>query len=225
MYKTALTLIFSATILFALAHSDIMAFQQNGPQPTIVPAVAQSQGQDPFANRRGQRSGQSIKNSPFAQTRNSNANNLYYDIASGYAMNGRRSEMSEAIQAMKEAEGDSERRDAERKVKELLVEQYQMFLVENEEQIEELQERLDNLKEQLERRRRAQDKMVELEFKRVMNASEGLVWPGQSKARTIWSRGSSSPARLPGITTSRFPSRPDRSKPPELTRPADNIGR
>ena len=93
--------------------------------------------------------------------------------------------MDSAIEAMKNAEGDSEQREAESKVRELLEEQYRAFLVENEQQIEQLQQRLNNLKDQLDRRRRAQDKMVDLEMKRVVNESEGLVWPSQRGQRRV----------------------------------------
>ncbi len=108
----------------------------------------------------------------------------------GFSRRGKPNPMQEAMQALKEAEGDDAKAEAEDKIRELLEVQYDQFLDANKKQIEELQTRLDNLKDQLERRRRAKSKMVDLEIQRVINESEGLIWPNDksngNRANTIY---------------------------------------
>ncbi len=74
-------------------------------------------------------------------------------------------------------EDDERKEEIETAIRTSLEDQYDSFLAQNEKQIEQLQERLDKLKDQLYRRRQAKAKMVDLEFERIVNESEGLVWP------------------------------------------------
>ena len=83
--------------------------------------------------------------------------------------------------ALKDASAD-EREDIESKISAELEKQYEQFLIQNEKQIEQLQQRIDKLKDQLDRRRKAASKMLELEFERVINEADGLIWPGQNEA-------------------------------------------
>lgn len=177
MFKTYLTMSLAMAIAIVWTASTISAYPYQDAETTTIqgpssPATGYSTARDLYIQSPSPRlilPGQS--RSPFDR-RNRRAN-----------------PMDEAIGAMKEAESDAERREAEGKVREILVEQYQAFLVENEKQIEQLQKRLDDLKTQLNRRRQAQEKMVDLEMTRVINESEGLVWPNRSGRRgggSIW---------------------------------------
>ena len=85
--------------------------------------------------------------------------------------------MSLAIDSLKNAENEESEDEAKGVIREELEKQYAQFLAANEQQIEDLQTRLDNLRDQLERRRRAKTKMVDLEMERVINETEGLIWP------------------------------------------------
>ena len=80
------------------------------------------------------------------------------------------------VEVLKEA-SDDERPELESKIQSELEKQYDEFLARNEDQIEKLQERIDKLKDQVMRRRSAKARMVDLEFERVINEAEGLVWP------------------------------------------------
>ena len=168
MFKTSLTLSFVLAIALVWSSSTISAYQDQGP--------ARVQGQSSSARSYG------VAKDLYSEAPSAK---LGLTSQSPFARRSRRANpMDEAVEAMKKAESDEDRRDAEAKVRELLAEQYQAFLVENEKQIEQLQKRLNDLKEQLDRRRRAQDKMVDLEMKRVINESEGLVWPNRSSRRS-----------------------------------------
>ena len=84
--------------------------------------------------------------------------------------------VSGMAKALQEASGD-EKTEIESKIRTELEQQYDEFLARNEEQIEQLQQRINKLKDQLARRRRAKSRMVDLEFERVVNEADGLVWP------------------------------------------------
>lgn len=92
-------------------------------------------------------------------------------------------ELTQALDRYKDAESDADREDAAEEIRDELGKQYDQFLADNEKQIEELQARIERLRDQLDRRREAKSKMVDLEFERVINASEGLIWPEGSRRR------------------------------------------
>lgn len=85
--------------------------------------------------------------------------------------------LNQATQQLKDAESSEDKKAATDAIRTELGKQYDQFLEANERQIEELQDRLDKLREQLVRRQDAKEKMVDLELERVINESEGLVWP------------------------------------------------
>ncbi len=110
--------------------------------------------------------------------------------------------LSEATQKLKEAVDDDQREQAMEEIRTELEKQYDRFLADNEHQIDELQQRLDDLKDQLVRRRRAKDKMVDLELERVINKSEGLIWPQPTPRRVYFGL----PARMPADEYRQVPS-------------------
>ena len=149
---------------------------------------------------------QSPSTSPFAQ---SNNRTISRSLARTYR---NQDPLAQAMKDLKEAEDNDAKDTALDTIRGELEQQYDAFLKSNEEQIEELQTRLDNLREQLVRRRDAKSKMVELEMERVLNESEGLVWPnnGRRNARgfsnfyspssniqTQWGNRAVFPERLP----------------------------
>ena len=119
------------------------------------------------------------------------------------------SQLRELMKQYKEADRD-EKDDLESKIRSLLEEQYDAFLVQNEEQIEQLQERLNRLKDQLDRRRSAKNKMVDLEFERMANEADGLIWPNRSpRGISSWNT-QSTPF---GLAPAGVPTRPDPAPP------------
>ena len=84
---------------------------------------------------------------------------------------------------LKDAENDEQKDEAITAIRGELEKQYEAFLKSNEQQIEELQKRIDGLKDQLDRRRKAKNRMVDLEVERIVNESEGLVWPSNGNGR------------------------------------------
>ncbi len=104
--------------------------------------------------------------------------------------------MDDATRKLKEAESSEDREQAMDEIRLQLEKQYDEFLAANEKQVEELQERLDKLREQLVRRREAKEKMVDLELERVVNESDGLIWPDRDRGNRnspVWEY----PARAP----------------------------
>ncbi|MEM9410125.1 MAG: hypothetical protein AAGA30_03365 [Planctomycetota bacterium] len=113
-----------------------------------------------------------------------------------------------AMEEFKNATTGETKTVAEDKIVDILEKQYDDFLEENEKQIEQLQQRLDQLKNQLDKRRRAKSKMVDLEKVRIINESEGLIWPDRQKSRknSFFRRGlTSSPG---SVNLPRLPSTP-----------------
>lgn len=86
------------------------------------------------------------------------------------------SPLQSAIKAYREASGEekSGKRDD---VKTELSKQYDEFLGQQQQQIEQLKERIAKLEEQLERRRDAKDRMVELKLEMTLSEADGLGWP------------------------------------------------
>jgi hypothetical protein len=86
------------------------------------------------------------------------------------------SPLQSAIKAYREASGEekSGKRDD---VKTELSKQYDEFLGQQQQQIEQLKERIAKLEEQLERRREAKDRMVELKLEMTLSEADGLGWP------------------------------------------------
>ncbi len=91
--------------------------------------------------------------------------------------------LAHAIELLKTADDSDSEDEAKDSIRQALENQYEEFLVANEQQIKDLQTRLDELQDQLDRRRRAKKKLVELEFERLINESEGLIWPANKRAK------------------------------------------
>lgn len=120
--------------------------------------------------------------SPFGQSNRS--------VVRSLASNRRQQDpLNEAMEKLKTAEDSNEKEEAMDAIRVELEKQYDQFLDENEQQIEQLQERLDKLRDQLVRRKSAKNKMVDLEIERVVNESEGLVWPGRTNQRSRFPSG------------------------------------
>jgi flagellar motor protein MotB len=92
---------------------------------------------------------------------------------------GANSPLAAAMQALKQADSDEGKQEAQQKVKEALEKEYDAFLAQNEKQLEELEKRLEKLRDQLDRRRQAKNKMVELRLQMIVSEAEGLGWPEQ----------------------------------------------
>ena len=126
----------------------------------------------------------SAETNPFAPTpstpRSSSGQRRVIYQDGGLAVVSNENSIQSLARAMKDASAD-EKEELEAKIQSELEKQYDEFLANNEEQIKKLQERIDNLKDQLDRRRRARSKMVELEFERMVNEADGLIWPEQGR--------------------------------------------
>ena len=128
--------------------------------------------------------------------------------------------ISGMAKALQEASAD-EKEEIEAKIRTELESQYDEFLARNEEQIERLQQRIDRLKDQLTRRRRAKSKLVDLEFERVVNEADGLVWPDRGSGMFHYHEFGKDPfanQNFRGINLRR-PSRPRDSAPEPLREP------
>jgi hypothetical protein len=90
---------------------------------------------------------------------------------------GRHDALSAAVRRWSETEDTEAKEKLAADIRSMLQKQYDAFLDANEKQIADLQKRLEKLREQLERRRQAKEKMVEMEWERLVNESEGLIWP------------------------------------------------
>lgn len=154
-------LIVATIILLLGSNSAITAFQSQ--DQSIEPVISQTRSTRPAVTIPSIQSAKGIANFGTTNRRNSWKN-----------------PMQDAVEKLRDAEDGDDREEAEMALRELLEEQYDLFLEANEEQIKQLQERLDNLKDQLKRRRQAKNKMVDLEMQSVIYESEGLIWPKQN---------------------------------------------
>lgn len=127
-------------------------------------------------------------------------------------------QLRELMKQYKDADGEDQD-ELENKIRSTLEEQYDEFLAQNEKQIEQLQERLNKLKDQLDRRRRAKSKMVDLEFERMANEAEGLIWPDrQFGGATLWRTGPTGLGVNPGPLPDAAPVMPQLARPPGAAR-------
>lgn len=92
-----------------------------------------------------------------------------------------RSETAKAYQALKTAENDDDKEQAEKDLRDALEKEYDKSLESYETNLKKLRERLEKLEEELERRRDAKNELVDLRFKTLLNHANGLGWPGQSE--------------------------------------------
>ena len=83
-----------------------------------------------------------------------------------------------AIDSLKQAQTEPQRKQSLADVRSKLAAQYDSFLSSNEAQLKEMEQRLENLRVQLKRRVDAKDLLVDLELKRISNEAQGLTWPG-----------------------------------------------
>ena len=104
-----------------------------------------------------------------------------------YTVKSRGNSIAKLAQEMKNASREK-KAEIESRIRSELEQQYEEFLQQNEAQIEQLQSRIDRLNDQLKRRRSAMSKMVQLEFDRIVNESEGLVWPNRGRSSYLGRR-------------------------------------
>jgi hypothetical protein len=88
------------------------------------------------------------------------------------------SELQEAIDALREAEGD-DRDEARDRVREELIAHYDKSMEQYEKHLDELTKRVAELREQISKRRAARDELVDLKLRMIESEVEGLGWPGE----------------------------------------------
>jgi len=97
----------------------------------------------------------------------------------------RQKELQQAVAEYKQAE-DAEARQSHRdKISEVLSNHYDLYLKNQEEQVQQLEERIVKLRDQLDRRRDAKPRLVELKLEMVISQADGLGWP--EEADSTWS--------------------------------------
>ena len=87
--------------------------------------------------------------------------------------------IKEAMQALKDAESESDKDEARDELRGLLEEQYDESLDRYEEYLAEMEEKIKELRKQLDRRRDARMEMVDLRLQVLISDAEGLGWPEQ----------------------------------------------
>ena len=90
-----------------------------------------------------------------------------------------RSELQQALTAIKESESEADRAAAEEKLRGLLETQYDASLDNYATYLDEMQKKLAELRDQLDRRRDAKMEMVELRLKTLISTADGLGWPDE----------------------------------------------
>ncbi len=98
----------------------------------------------------------------------------------GYSPRRVNGPMSKAVQELKKAKTDEEKQAAQDAVKVELEKLYDVYLAQNEKQLQQLEERLVKLRDQLEKRKQAKEKLVDLRLQMMISEAEGLGWPGNS---------------------------------------------
>lgn len=83
-----------------------------------------------------------------------------------------------AMQALKNAKDDAEKKKASDTVREHLIKQLDRDLVQREQELAEVEERVKQLKQQLAKRKASKDDIVTLRLKTIINNVEGLGFPG-----------------------------------------------
>ena len=90
------------------------------------------------------------------------------------------SKTAKAYKVLQSAETDQEKREAEAELRKALEEEYVSSLEAYEEHLQALSDKLKRLEDELDKRRSAQDELVDLRLKTLINQAQGLGWPGQS---------------------------------------------
>jgi len=83
-----------------------------------------------------------------------------------------------AMQALKDAKDDTEKKKAADTVREHLVKQLDRDVAQREQELAEVEERVKQLKVQLAKRKASKDDIVTLRLKTIINNAEGLGFPG-----------------------------------------------
>lgn len=106
-----------------------------------------------------------------------------------------------AMQALKSAKDEAEKKKASETVREHLVKQLDRDLVQREQELAEVEERIKQLKQQLAKRKASKDDIVTLRLKTIINNAEGLGFPGDDLSQDTSSLPGSSdrgPGMIPG---------------------------
>ena len=110
----------------------------------------------------------------------------YGDAFGGMGMEGMGgysevSPLETKIAALGRAKDDERRQKLLAEIKSLLDAQYDVFIDQNKNELDQMEARLEGLRSQLKLRREAKTELVDLELKRISNQAKGLAWPtGQS---------------------------------------------
>lgn len=97
----------------------------------------------------------------------------------GYAGRGsNNSALNKAIQLLQQADSDDDKDKAKEEIAAFLDKEYDRFIEQNQNQLEQMRARLKKLEEQLERRVDAKERLIELKLEMIVSQAEGLGWPG-----------------------------------------------
>ncbi len=141
------------------------------------------------------------------------------------------SEVVVAIDQLKKAETEGDRKDAEANLKDALGKEYDQRLDAYAKYLDDLEAKLDAMKSKLEKRRDAKSEMVRLRVEVIKAESNDLGWPDSNSNPALYLRGSRSSSQFPtrwrapfddrkqsGLTTRyekvQRPTRPQLSQPP-----------
>jgi hypothetical protein len=105
--------------------------------------------------------------------------NTWLNLQRGVAEND---EMRKVLNAIKDAESNTDKQESITKLRGLLEEQYDDSLDAYGRHLDEMEKKIAELREQLQRRRDARAEMVDLRVKMLVSEAEGLGWPDERPA-------------------------------------------